>query len=139
MQGMIKYNFLFLVGMMPIFGMDKKQLVSRRKLPPTIQPKKLEQLPKITSTVDELDEDLECSLCFESYDRKKKKRIDLKCDKKRPKINHSFCEECLNKWSAKDNSSFHYSCPHCRRPVNKGCCALLFAFLKRLCSCGTSE
>ncbi len=94
---MLKYNFLLLVGIVSIFGMDKKQLVYRQKLPEQTQPKKLAQPPKITSIIDKLDENSECTICFELYDRNKKKRIDLKCDKKRPHIKHSFCKKCLGR------------------------------------------
>jgi len=77
--------------------------------------------------IPDLDEDKECILCMRPYDDKKRKRIDLVCDKKRPHVRHEFCKDCLDTWKTKNDS-----CPTCRRVMSKK--TRICSFMWRLCS-----
>lgn len=97
-------NILFFIIVVPLVAMHKTEVISRKQ---TVVP-----LENHIILIEDSVGLQECVLCLESYDDKKKKRIDLQCDPDRPDVLHSYCKLCLKNWLRKKND-----CPLCRRPV----------------------
>lgn len=72
---------------------DKKDSVAKTKA--------LEPVPSSSATLDQVEDELQCSICTELFI----KATTLNCS-------HSFCKHCLEEWRRKSNK-----CPICRSKI----------------------